>query len=221
MNEQAGKKPMLVSILAIGLVAGLVVQSVVILSLSRRLARMETGAVAATASAPRRAAVTNSDGGSFVPFRQPWRDDDSWDLDAWSDWDPFKEMRAIQERINQMFGSAFNRFQGSRDFGALLRDYAFSPDLNLEDRGDHYLVTVDLPGVEETRVEVRVEGQTLTISGSSESAYREQSGQVLRQERRCGRFYRVLTLPARVKGDQITTESKRGVLYVKIPKRMD
>ena len=36
-----------------------------------------------------------------------------WKLD---DWDPFKEMHSMHDRINQMFGNAFNRFERSDDF---------------------------------------------------------------------------------------------------------
>ena len=132
---------------------------------------------------------------------------------------PFQEMQAMQDRINQLFGSAFNRFQLSEDIGGQLGNLVFTPDIDIEDKGDRFLVTVDLPGTEDSRVDVKVQGQTLTISGSTQSETTEKSkGHQLRQERRSGRFERTVTLPSPVKANQMTTTNKKGVLFIEIPK---
>jgi HSP20 family protein len=171
---------------------------------------------------PDRASIVRDDekgGSNSVAVLPPTAFDDDvfdWGLDGW---DPFKEMHAMHDRINQMFGNAFNRFQGSEDFGNLFGDYSFSPDIDIQDKGDHYLVTVDLPGVEDSRVDVKIEEQTLTISGSMQSESKEEDGgHMLRQERRSGTFRRVVTLPGPVKADAMTTQNKRGVLRIEIPK---
>lgn len=135
------------------------------------------------------------------------------------DWDPFKEMYSMRERIDQMFGNAFNRFGYSDNFSSLLKDYSFSPDINIEDKGKHFLVTVNLPGSDSSQVDVKVEGQTLTVSGEvSSKTKKEEDGKMLMQERRSGKFRRVVTLPSPVKADKMTTEEKKGVLYITLPK---
>jgi HSP20 family protein len=135
------------------------------------------------------------------------------------DWDPFKEMHSMHDRINQMFGSAFNRFEQSDDFGDAFNQYAFSPDINIEDKGSHYLVTVDLPGLEDSELEINVNGQILTISGTTRSEkIDERDSRMLRQERRSGKFSRSVTLPGLVRADKMEANQDNGVLSIKLPK---
>lgn len=138
------------------------------------------------------------------------------------EWDPFKEMHAMRDRIDQMFGSAFNRFHDSDDFGDLFKDYSFSPDMNVEEKPDKYIVTMDLPGTDDSSVKINLEGQTLTVAGESESSKKqEDKGKVIMQERRSGKFQRSVTLPGPVKAEDIKSETKDGVLHIEIPKAAD
>ena len=128
-------------------------------------------------------------------------------------------MRLMQDRMNQMFLSAFNRFQDSDDFGGLSRDYPFAPDLNIEDKGDNYVVTVDLPGAENSQINVKYEDPLLTISGSVQSESTEtDKGRILRQERRSGQFLRAVSLPGPIQADKISTQNEKGVVTITAPK---
>lgn len=125
----------------------------------------------------------------------------------------------MHDRINQMFGNAYNRFQKSDGFGSFFGTHTFSPSVNIEDKGDRYLVTVDLPGAEESQLDINLDGEELTISGSVESEIRdEEDGKMLRQERRSGKFSRTIMLPGSVQADKMTTKNKKGILYIEIPK---
>jgi len=208
MKEQRNRQLTVLTGLVAILVVAVVAQSVVIFGLHKKLRPSRTAL---------RFDAGHKDSGKANRHKIAPLDPFDHDFD---DWDPFKEMHSMHDRINQMFGSAFNRFQRSDDFGGLFGDYSFSPAVNIEDKGDRYLVTVDLPGTENSRIEVNVEGQTLTISGSARSESRdEDSGTMLRQERRSGRFHRAVTLPSPVDADRLTTEQREGVLHIEIPKR--
>ena len=209
------KKLTLLTVLVAVLLAAVVAQSVAVLGLRKEL-RSASGDNERTPLA----VVPDDDDGSGTAFTLPKGPLDSnpfdWDL---NDWDPFKEMHSMHDRINQMFGSAFNRFQDSDDFGSVFGNYSFSPDINIEDKGAHYLVTVDLPGVEDSRLDVKIDGQTLTISGSMQAGSKEEDGgTMLREERRRGSFQRTVTLPGPVKADKMETKEKKGVIYIEIPK---
>lgn len=134
-------------------------------------------------------------------------------------WDPFKEMQSMHDRINQMFGNAFNRFGLSDDFSARAEANPFVPSVDIQDKGGLYVVTVDLPGNEASHLDVKVEDRMLTISGFVKTEInKEDKDSMLRQERRTGAFYRTVTLPGPVKADEITTREEKGVLYIEIPK---
>lgn len=218
MTDLNNKKLTLVTVLVAVLVVVVIAQSIVIFGLHRRV---EGASVDEQVS---RVAVTQDDDDetidSLLPPVKPFDDD----FFGWGkgDWDPFKEMHSMHDRINQMFGSAFNRFEDSDSFGSVFGDYSFSPDINVEDKHDHYLVTVDLPGVEDSRLDVKINGQTLTISGNMQVESKEDDGgTMLRQERRSGSFQRIVTLPGPVNAEKMETKEKKGVIYIEIPKDVE
>lgn len=214
MAETGKKKTVVLVALAACLLFVVLAQTIVILRLASKPSSAEHQS--------RAESITRPKASPSRPSHSSNEDlDDPFDLDLDLDnWDPFQEMRSLHERIDKMFGNAFGRLQRSKEFGRLFeKDYVFSPDINLEDWGDHYLVTVDLPGVENTRPDVKLDGQKLTISGSAESRTEEkQKGRVIRQERKSGSFYRSIVLPSTVKAEEMTTTNRLGVLYIMIPK---
>jgi HSP20 family protein len=219
--DQDNRKWTVASVMIAALFVAVIVQSVAIFGLHRKLDQAaEARDSGKNAVVKHKTEETQSKPAVQAPNKQKGSKDlFGWDMD---DWDPFKEMRSMHDQIDQMFGSAFNRFQHSDGFSSLLKGYTFSPSVDIEDNGDHYLVTVDMPGVEDSRIDVKIEGETLTISGTIQSeAKKNDKGHVLRQERRSGKFQRTVTLPGPVKADQITTENKKGVLHIRIPKEQE
>ena len=215
--EMAKRKWMLLMILIGGLVAAVVVQSVAIYGLQKRLENPK-GQTPARRSVVGQNNAGNTNSPVLGDVDSPFGDKDpfGWDME---DWYPVKEMRSMQDRMNHMFGNAFGRFQRSDDFSNLFGHAAFSPDINVEDKGDYYLVTVDLPGMEDSKVDVHIEGRKLTVSGSTQSEMKGGGkGRILHQERRCGRFQRTVMLPSPVNAEKMTTENKEGVLYITLPK---
>jgi len=154
----------------------------------------------------------------------PYSLDDWWSrpFDA-SDWDPFREMQEIQDHMNSAFGDSFGRFGRSTRFGNLTDFDHFSPNIDLREEEDQFVVTVDLPGAENKNIAVKLDGQLLTISGAvdkkDELVDNDDSGVMLRRERRSGKFSRTITLPAPVKESGMKTDFDGGVMTVIIPKQ--
>lgn len=218
MSESGNRKLTILTVLVAVLLVAIVAQSVLMFGLHKQLRGPETP------EEPDRVALVpddDSDAGdsdSTLTLPADPLDDDPFDWNL-EDWDPFKEMQSMHDRINRMFGNAFSRFEHSSDFGDLFEPHTFSPAVDVENLEDRYMVSVNLPGADESRIDVKLEGQTLTISGSVESeASEEDSGKMLRQERRSGKFQRTITLPSPVQADKMTTKNEKGVLYIEIPK---
>lgn len=216
MKEKTDNRVPVLMVLVAVLVLAVAAQSIVILRLHK------TPGAAAPALEPVGASIITSDDADDAPspgVPPPIPFNDAFFNGGLGDWDPFREMHSIHDQINQMFGNAFNRFHGSDDFKNRFGDYRFSPDINLEDKGDSYVVTVDLPGMEESRIDITINGQTLIISGTMQTGKREKDdGTMLRQERRSGSFKRIVTFPGPVESGKMETENKKGVLYIEIPK---
>jgi HSP20 family protein len=217
MTDAGNRKLTLLTALVVALLAAVVAQSVMMFGLRRQW----RGPAASEEKEPSRLALapddeTDSNAALALPPSPLANDPFDWNHD---DWDPFKEMQAMHDRINQMFGSAYNRFQHSDDFGSLFGEHSFSPAIDMEDKGDRYVITVDLPGAEDARLDIKLNGQTLAISGTVQSESKEEDqGRMLRRERRSGKFHRAITLPGPVQADKMTTQHKKGVLHIEIPK---
>jgi HSP20 family protein len=91
----------------------------------------------------------------------------------------------------------------------------FTPLVDVHETEDEYLVKVDLPGVKADDVNVEVNENVLSISGSRVA---DETGQTQLVERPYGSFVRTLTLPRGVDSDSIEAGYQDGVLELRIPK---
>lgn len=94
----------------------------------------------------------------------------------------------------------------------------FTPQLDVHETEDEYLVLVDLPGVKSEDVSIELNDQVLTVSGSRVPIETSSSPLV---ERPYGSFTRTLTLPKGVDGDAIVANYADGVLELHIPKPVE
>jgi len=136
-------------------------------------------------------------------------------------WDPFAEMERMQEQINRMFHDSFRR--GSRFDGITSPGWAgrfFEPTADIQDKGDFYLVKLDLPGMEKDRISIEATDNALTVSGERnvEEEKADKKHGYYRMERSFGQFQRMIPLPADVKSDEVTADYEKGVLTIKLPK---
>lgn len=113
-------------------------------------------------------------------------------------WDPFQEMDRL-----------FSSFAGNaRQSGGMPMD--------LFRTGDHYVLSMDLPGVDPGTIDVSVEDRTLTIR--AERTQRSDSdAQWLVRERPAGTFARQLTVGRGLALDSISASYTDGVLSLTIP----
>jgi HSP20 family protein len=141
-------------------------------------------------------------------------------------WDPFQDLRDAQEEMAQMAQMAqmsprlahalglHGQQQGSGQTTAT----AWAPALDISERKDAYLVTVELPGVEADDLDITLEDGLLTIQGERHFAHDSSEQQFHRVERRYGAFRRSITLPAHVMAEGIQASADNGVLQILVPK---
>jgi len=93
----------------------------------------------------------------------------------------------------------------------------FRPDVDIVERADEFLVTADLPGVDEQHVDVRLENGLLSIRGEL-GVEPEPEWQPLYGEYRLGSYYREFVLSDRIDVNGIKASMKDGVLELHLPK---
>ena len=120
------------------------------------------------------------------------------------------EMDDLQREMEKIFrGLSF-----APAFPALQQNSA----LKLRDAGEFFVVTAALPGIDGDKLDIRILGRHLTLSGEFVAAEVPETAVWHRRERNAGRFENSLQLPANVDADQIEAEYKHGVLSIKLPK---
>jgi len=93
----------------------------------------------------------------------------------------------------------------------------FSPAFEMNDKGEHYMMSFDLPGLNKDDVHVEVKNGRLHVSGERKSE--SQEGDY--SEKRYGRFERILSLPEGVSEDDLQARYEDGVLLIAVPKAVE
>jgi HSP20 family protein len=140
-----------------------------------------------------------------------------------------KEFNQIQSNMMDMLKRTFpdsTVFEASK---------SYSPKLDMTDKNDKYVVTVDLPGFSKKNLSVDVDEQELIISGKRTKEQvmetfnvdthpkaevdAAEGEKVYHAERSFGNFKRVMSLPEKVREDDVTAEYEDGVLTIVLPKQ--
>lgn len=128
-------------------------------------------------------------------------------------WDPFRDLLSIQDEMNQLFSRVSGQEPGS-DAGTR----AWAPVVDISERSDAYVVSVELAGVKPEDVDITLEEGLLSIQGERRFEQETTDRQYHRIERRYGAFRRSITLPSQVKSEQIEASMDGGVLQIVVPK---
>jgi len=128
--------------------------------------------------------------------------------------DLFEDLRDAQEEmLRQSRGLRFGHgYEGTAG------NNAWVPFLDIAERKDAYLVTVELPGVAIDDLRITCQSGVLTIQGERHDANDSSEQTVHRAERRFGPFLRSITLPSNVVADSIDASAQDGVLQITVPK---
>lgn len=130
---------------------------------------------------------------------------------------------ATIDRLHREMDRVFDRFfePSWGNAGMLAAPFAgdFAPPLDVKESEKEITVRAELPGVEPSKIDVKVVGDVLTLSGSKEDEHEETGEGFYRSERAFGSFSRSITLPESVDPDKVDAEFKNGVLSIKMTKK--
>lgn len=127
-------------------------------------------------------------------------------------WEPFREMANLQSQLS--------RFMPEREQDALLAT-SFAPPVDIYEDGHSYVLKLEVPGIEEKDIDVRLENNTLTISGERKFEKEEKEENFRRVERRYGAFTRAFTLPSTVDSESVTADYDKGLLKIRLMKKAE
>ncbi|MFG0334863.1 MAG: Hsp20/alpha crystallin family protein [Maioricimonas sp. JB049] len=131
---------------------------------------------------------------------------------------PWKSIRLSLLDADRQIDDAFNHFIGGICGGQeSLRPW--SPELDVFESDDAYVIEADLPGVPPEQLHVEVADDVVTIGGSRTSKREEKTARGVWIERRQGSFSRRLQLDHPIDADQVTVTQQQGTYSIRLPKR--
>ena len=125
--------------------------------------------------------------------------------------DPFEELRRMQERISKLM-EEFDRF------AVPSVERSASAPVDVIDEDEKLRVVVDLPGFEKNDISVYIEDGDLVIKAKRSEEKEEKGRNYLRKERSYGEVYRRISLPSDVDEEKVRARYNNGVLEIEIPK---
>ncbi len=133
-------------------------------------------------------------------------------------WDPFRELNTNTDRMNRLFQDTFGQ-SGRSEEGLVTAN--FVPPVDIYEDEHSVTVKMEVPGIDQKDIDVRVENNTLVVRGERKFEKDEKEENFHRIERRYGSFYRAFTLPNTVNTEDVSADYENGVLKVKLAKKAE
>jgi HSP20 family protein len=150
-----------------------------------------------------------------------WPDDAWWrrpfDADAW---DPFAQMEQMQKHMQRMFDDAWDPQGGRSFFDELGAGFGYTPEVELVEEEDRFLIRVDMHGIDASALEIEVKDDVLTLHGQREEHVEERDadGNITSRSTSTSEFSRALSLPSPVAADEMKSRYEDSVLVIELPK---
>ena len=120
-------------------------------------------------------------------------------------WDPFREFSTLQDRMNRLFRESYRRRPGRIPDHLELR-----PAVDVYEDEHNITLKIEVPGIEEKDIDVRIENNTLTVHGERKFEKEEKEENYRRVERQYGSFTRTFTLPNTVDTEKRLRQLREG-----------
>lgn len=129
---------------------------------------------------------------------------------------PFDELERLFERMNRQLEATGQWWENDP-----LSDWAMEGNelpIDLADRGNEFVVTVDVPGYGQDEIDVRMTDNTVRIEADSREETERSEENLLRSERHRRSLSRSIRLPDPVHPDQVNAKLRNGILTITLPK---
>ncbi|HLW80128.1 MAG TPA: Hsp20/alpha crystallin family protein, partial [Terriglobia bacterium] len=130
--------------------------------------------------------------------------------------EPFRELSTLQDRLNRLFRETQREGQDES-----LTTSSFAPAVDVYEDEHNFTLKIEVPGIDEKDIDVRLENNTLTVHGERKIEKEEKEENYRRVERNYGSFTRSFTLPTTVDSEKVVANYDKGVLKVSLPKKAE
>jgi HSP20 family protein len=131
-------------------------------------------------------------------------------------WDPFRDLNMLQDRMNRLFEDTGRGIRRSEEPASTT---IWSPAVDIYETDGEIVVQAELPGMDRKDISLHLENNVLTIRGDRQFKKETKEDNYHRIERSYGAFSRSFSIPTTVDEDKIRADYKDGVLKVALPKK--
>ncbi len=128
-------------------------------------------------------------------------------------YDPFRELRSLQDEMTRLFTGMTPRGSDEVNLGA------WSPNVDIFEDKENLVLEAELPGMKRDDFDLTIENNVITLRGERKFEKKTEGDNYHRVERSYGSFTRSFTLPQTVTAEGAKAEFNNGVLRVSLPKR--
>ena len=132
-------------------------------------------------------------------------------------WDPFREFSTLQDRMNRLFRESY----GPEGREESLTTTSFAPPVDVYEDEHNVTLKIEVPGIDEKDIDVRIENHVLTVHGERKFEKEEKEENYRRVERQYGSFTRTFTLPTTVDAEHVQADYDKGVLKIRLAKKAE
>jgi HSP20 family protein len=126
-------------------------------------------------------------------------------------------MQDRMNRMNRLFRESYTP-EGPEE---ALTTTSFAPPVDIYEDEHTITLKLEVPGIDDKDIDVRIENNTLTIHGERKIEKEEKEENFRRIERQYGSFTRSFTLPSTVDPAQVNANYDKGVLKITLAKKAD
>ena len=131
-------------------------------------------------------------------------------------WDPFRETVTLREAMDRLFEDSYVPALRQAERQAEQREQVWRLPLDAYITAEEIVIVANMPGVKPEKVEITIEGDTLTIKGERPAPL-ENVDYVL-QDRSYGKFQRTLNINIPIDANKAEAKFEDGLLTLAIPK---
>src|SRR5216117_1504016 len=117
-------------------------------------------------------------------------------------WDPFREFSTMKDRMNRM-NRLFRESYSPEGPEEALTSSSFAPPVDIYEDEHNITLKMEVPGIDEKDIDVRIENNTLSVRGERKFEKEEKEENFRRVERQYGSFTRSFTMPSSVETENI------------------
>jgi HSP20 family protein len=132
-------------------------------------------------------------------------------------WDPRRDLATMQDRINRFVRESYSP-EGPEE---ALTTTNFAPPVDIYEDEHNITLKMEVPGIDEKDIDVRIESNTLTVHGERKIEKEEKEENFRRIERQYGSFTRSFTLPSTVDTGQVSANYDKGILKISLAKKAE